>query len=744
MWMQGQELNSFFPQSHLNPSYHDPCMLIVIRGIVQGVGFRPAVYRAAISAGISGTVRNDGSFVTIDTDDGDRLLEELLSNVPPLARIDSIERIECEYTGPRGFTIIQSEGIGSGASIPTDSAICDKCVDEMFSNGRRHLYPFTTCTDCGPRFTLLKGIPYDRPLTSMDDFPMCPECGYEFSSPDDRRFHHQTIACPNCGPKYRLITRDGTFTDDPIGRLSSILDDGGRAVVKGWGGMHICCTLDHIDELRKWYGRKQKPFAVMVRDMESLRRYGDPTPDEERQLTSPGRPIVLVKKTDSKEMEAASPGLDTVGMFLPYTGMHHILFSQLEHDALVMTSANLPGEPMAVLDEDALRIGVDAWLLHDQPIVNRADDTVLRMNGSRTQYIRRSRGAVPYSLDFPNQKDVVALGAQENLAGCVASCGRLWPTQYIGNGEKIGVPEYLEEAIRTQIGFVGCEPSAIAIDLHPGYANRRLAKTLSQEYGAEIVEIQHHWAHAASLMVDNEVDDCVALTLDGTGHGNDGTAWGGEVLSADFHSYKRVAHLQPIPLLGSDKALYDLRRLCFAIDTINGVENLDFNAMETNILTKLMGSSVMCSSMGRVLDALAYRLGVCSTRTYDGEPAMKLESLLSRGKLIEGYEARSIDGTIQTAELFARIGHNDRKEDVAYSIVHGILDEMISLAVQETDSSGRGCIGLTGGVSYNGTIAGMFEDLVGRYDHNHILHTRVPNGDGGISIGQAAIALEKI
>ena len=601
-------------------------MRIRIDGTVQGVGFRPAVYRAATRAGASGTVWNDGSSVVIDTDRGDELLRELMSDLPPLADVRSVEREDSEYTGGTGFSIVPSSGHGSGASIPADSAVCDRCVNEIFSPGRRHLYPFTTCTDCGPRFTLLKGMPYDRPLTSMDAFPLCPECSKEFSDPSDRRFHHQTVCCPVCGPRYRLERQDGTLVDgDPIETLAGMLDDGCRAVVKGWGGMHICCNLDVVSVMRDWYGRRNKPFAVMARDMDAVRRYADPTPAEEAQLLSPNRPIVLVSKKESEVTELASPGLDNIGMFLPYTGMHHILFSHLKHDALVMTSANIPGEPMVTDDERAKELNADVYLLHNQPILNRADDTVLRMHGDRTQYLRRSRGSIPFGLDIGMRGDAVAVGAQENLTGSVASKGTIWPTQYIGNGEKIGVPEYLEEAVRTQMRFVGCEPEVVAMDLHPGYSNRRFAKALAEECGAETVEVQHHWAHAASLMADNRIDGCVALALDGTGHGDDGMAWGGEVLASDYEGYERVAHLEYIPLLGSERALYDLRRLKFAIDAMNGTENHDFPDRDAAVLSKLMGRSVRSSSMGRVLDALAFTLGVCRERTYDGEPAMRLE-----------------------------------------------------------------------------------------------------------------------
>ena len=720
-------------------------MEIVISGIVQGVGFRPAVFRSACRVGASGTVMNNGSDVVIYTDLGDALLDDLLTNLPPLSRIDRIVRTEKQYTGPDGFSIIPSGSEGHGASIPADTCVCDRCVEEMFSPGRRSGYPFTTCTDCGARYTLLMGMPYDRPLTSMVGFPTCPECQMEYTDPMDRRFHHQTVCCPACGPSYRLVLKDGTTTyDDPMDRLADMIDRGSIAVIKGWGGMHICCRFDDIARMREWYGRQFKPFAIMARDIDTIRRYAEPTEDEERMLLSPQRPIVLVRKRPSDLTECASPGLDNIGMFLPYTGMHHILFSRLGCDALVMTSANLPGEPMVIDDDAVMELGADAYLLHNQEILNRADDTVMRMFGDRTQYIRRSRGAIPFSIDVGLKGDVVALGAQENLAGCIASDGRLWPTQYIGNGEKIGVPEYLEEAVRRQMHFIGCDPEVIAIDLHPGYANRRFAKALAQEHDAEVIEVQHHWAHAASLMTDNNVDSAVVLTLDGTGHGDDGTAWGGEVLGTDFHGYRRSAHLQYIPLLGAEKALYDLRRLNFAIDCMNGDENHDFNDGEANIMRKLMDRSVSSSSFGRLLDALAYRLGVCSKRTYDGEPAMRLESLLNRGRLIEGYEVRRVGDTVMSTEVFSRIDPKDDPADVAYSIVHNVLGELVASAIEEADRMGTDNIGVSGGVSYNSSITQITMDMVISSDHHSILHNNVPNGDGGISIGQAAIALRRV
>ena len=721
-------------------------MRLIVRGTVQGVGFRPAVYRTATALGLRGTVCNHGSHVTIDIDDADAFLERFYDELPPLARIESVEKQEHEIPADvKGFSIIESDaGIRDGFSIPTDTAICARCKDDLLS-GRRKGYAFTSCTDCGPRFTLLRSLPYDRARTAMDAFPACPSCGREYTDPQDRRFHHQTICCPQCGPSYRLVDNAGNpIPGEPIRTFAGLLRQGRIGIAKSWGGMHICCTLSETAHMREWYGRKQKPFAVMVRDLWAARKYCEPTPEEEGQLTSPFRPIVLVKKRDSELTELISPGLDNIGIFLPYTGMQELLFDCLGEDALIMTSANVPGEPMILSDEDIMTLGADCYLLHNQEIVNRADDSVLRLHGSDVFYIRKSRGAVPSFLEVPMKGSAVAVGAQENLAGAVAVNGRIYPTQHIGNGEGIGVPEYLEQAVRFQMSLVGCEPQVVAEDLHPAYLNRRFASSLAEEYDADLMDIQHHWAHAASLMVDRNLPRVTALAVDGTGHGDDGMAWGGEVLSCDYTSYKRLAHLEYIPLLGGQKALTDLRRLRFAIDEMNGDPNATtFSDKEAEVLRKLMGRSVMTSSFGRILDALSFSLGVCDTRTYDGEPAMKLEPLLAKGRLVPGFETYTENGIIRTTHLFQRLGSCD-KADAAYSVVYNILSEMVCSAVADAQSKGEDYIGITGGVSYDTPMVRMAEELASRHGMKLQCHNSVPNGDGGISTGQAAIALHRL
>ncbi len=716
-------------------------MRIIIEGTVQGVGFRPMVQRVACSLGLRGRVWNDGSKVMIDVDDADALIDGMRRELPPLAVIERIEVQDSPAPDCDSFSIVHSANRSRGVSIPTDTAVCDECLKEMRSEGRRKGYAFTTCTNCGARFTLLSSLPYDRDNTAMRGFPMCDSCRHEYTDMTDRRFHHQTVCCPDCGPRYRILDRDGKEIDgDPIPTFAGYMDSGKIGIAKSWGGMHICTVLENIDRLREWYGRKEKPFAVMVRDIDTAERYVDLTRKERELLTSPNRPIVLVDKRSEEICRGLAPGLDNIGIFLPYTGMQHILFDCLEHDALIMTSANLPGEPMVLDDRDIMSLGADVYLLHDQEIINRADDSVVRAYGDVQQIIRKSRGYIPSYITIPSKHSVVGVGAQENLTATVASGGRMYTTQHIGNGESLGVVEYLESATDSFIDLLGCRPEVIAMDLHPGYANRRYAKALSERFGADLIEIQHHWAHAASLMAEHDVDDAVVIAVDGTGHGDDGQAWGGEVLHTTYHGYDRLAHLEYIPLIGSERALHDIRRLKFAIDGINGVDTGIVPEKEAEIMRKIARNSIGSSSLGRILDALSYWLGVCDERTYDGEPAMRMEPLLRRGRRIEGFDTYTESGVIRTAHLFKDVPKDARKEDVAYSIVDSIVREMVDVACDDAQSRGIDTIGITGGVSYNGPITRMFEDAVRMRGLRPILHSRVPNGDGGISVGQAVIA----
>ena len=719
-------------------------MRFTVTGTVQGVGFRPTVYRLATVLGINGTVRNDGADVIIDTDSDESFIETLKGSLPPLARIESCRTENIPLPKDvKGFSIVESGHGNHGVGIPADTAICPACLKEMRSDGRRSGYAFTTCTECGARFTLMRAMPYDRQRTAMSTYPRCPDCNREYIDPEDRRFHHQTVCCPTCGPSYRLVDSEGNaIAGDPIRKFAELLDEGRIGVAKSWGGMHICATIDNLGRMREWYGRKQKPFAIMVRDEATVLKYSDPTDEELERILSPQRPIVLVKKKDTMP-DIASPGLDTVGIFLPYTGMQHLLFDHLRSDAAIMTSANVPGEPMIVDDEGVMEMGADIYLLHNQEITNRADDSVIKVFDDRTYFLRKSRGHIPSYLDIPLKGNAVAVGPQENLTASVAVNGRIFTTQHIGNGESFGVVDYLEEATDSLIDMTGCIPSVIAMDLHPGYSNRKYARSLAERFDAECVEVQHHWAHCASVMVDSGVYEMGCLALDGTGHGTDGNAWGGEAMYADLDGFDRLAHLQYIPLLGGEKALYDIRRLRFAIDTMNGSDTPYVSDTEANVFGKMMSRSTMTSSFGRLLDALAYTLGICTERTYDGEPAMKMEPLLRRGEVIEGFDTDIVNGEILTAPLFLNI-KDQRKEDIAVSIVDSVISKMVETVADAASRRGVHEISITGGVSYNVPVSQIFRRHVEDLGFTPIFHDRVPNGDGGVSVGQTAIALKRI
>jgi hydrogenase maturation protein HypF len=707
------------------------------------------VYRVATKLGMHGYVQNNGSNVVIEVDgDADRFVSELRNALPPLARLDSVEISPGLPTGAlknMPFHIVKSSSGQKGVGIPNDTAVCDKCRKEMFDpTGRRHLYPFTNCTDCGARFSIISDLPYDRELTSMSKFPMCPDCREEYEDPEARRFHHQTISCPVCGPKFRLLDGDGKAIEgEPISAFASMLEQGLIGVAKGWGGMHLCCTLATLPRMRQWYRRREKPFAIMVRDMDAVRKFAVPDRHEEELLTSTHRPIVLVPKIDSDVTEMVAPGLGNIGMFLPYTEMQHILFNRLRDDALVMTSANVPGEPMVLRDEDALALGAECYLFHDREIVNRCDDSVVRSFENSIFYIRKSRGHIPVAIEFPIEGTAIGLGAQESIAGALATGKKLYATQYIGDASSAGVLEFLESALAYQKRLLGVDGvDAIGIDLHPGYSTRRLGKRLAEESGVKLVEVQHHWAHASALMVDRRIDEAVVLTLDGTGYGEDGNAWGGEVLRSRFDSYSRVGHLQEIPLLGGEKAVYDVKRLVFAIRETLGQDGGYYTDVDSALLRKMMTKSPKTTSMGRMMDALSCYLGICQYRSYDGEPAMKLERYLERGEPTVELAAEVKNGVVQTVSLFAQLFESKgRKEDLAISFVKAMLESLVDIACLEADAKGLGSIGLTGGVSYNATVCRLTKEIALSKGFELLLPVHVPNGDGCISTGQCAVAL---
>ncbi|MDI6707899.1 MAG: carbamoyltransferase HypF [Candidatus Thermoplasmatota archaeon] len=731
-------------------------MKIIVSGVVQGVGFRPTVYRVAKGLNLRGYVLNKGSEVEICIDrDLDKFLNSLNKSLPPVARIENIKIEHASTRAFNDFLILDSEDGARTSATPVDTAICKDCLKELFDESdRRYLYPFTNCTNCGERFSAIKNIPYDRERTSMHEFKLCKECRKEYKDPAKRRFHAQAISCPTCGPKYTFYEgKNNSASENAIERFAECIDEGAIGVVKSWGGMHLCCRAEEIKKFRKWYRREQKPFAVMVRNIDTAKKYAIINRYEEELMTSPQTPILIVRSCNAHNdvLEGVAPGLGNIGIYLPYTALHHVLFHYLNSDAVIMTSANIPDEPMIIRNEDAFSLNADCYLLHNRAIINRADDTVIKPYGKSFFFIRKSRGFIPNVIKVPYKENIVGVGAERDVTSTLSTNGNLYSSQYIGNSRYYGTIEFLEQSINWLVRLCNLKNiDGVGIDLHPRYNTRNVGKLLAERYNAELLEIQHHWAHACSLMLENQLDSIVALTLDGAGYGSDGTIWGGEVLISYFDSFKRVASLEQIPLIGGDAAAKDPRRIVFAIFDKLGKE-LYFHGKDAEILRKLSSKSPVTSSFGRILDALSCYLGICESRTYEGEPAMKLEKYLDVGKPKYNFKAELKNNTVITTELFRQLSYyakeslaDNKKADLAYSFVKSLVEALASIAVEKAYENNIECIGLTGGVSYNIPITELCRKFVEKKSLKFVTHSTVPNGDGGISIGQNVIAGYKI
>lgn len=721
-------------------------MKIIFKGIVQGVGFRPTIYRVAKEMGLNGYVLNKGSEVEVVIDgDPNEFVKKLKENLPITARITKVT-IKEDNRHFEGFRILKSKSGERYSPIPVDGGICDDCLHELFDpNNRRYLYPFTNCTVCGARFSLIQDLPYDRERTSMREFKLCEDCTSEYTDPMDKRYHAQTISCPKCGPSYRLYDKEQKEIDDPIKRFAEYIDKGAIGVIKSWGGMHLCCKLDKIEEFREWYKRPQKPFAVMVKDIAVAEKYVEITEDERKLLLSNRKPIVLAHK---KNCEQVSPGLSTIGIYLPYTGLHHLLFSYMDTDALIMTSANIPGEPMLIDNKDVFSLEADVYLLHNRLIPNRIDDSVIKVWKRKTFFIRKSRGYVPDPTKINYKKSILSVGAEENVCGAISNNGTLYGTQYIGNTRYYPTLEFLERSLRHMMKLTGVKTlDGIGMDLHPLYNTRKIAEKFAEEHHARITEIQHHWAHAVSLLLDNKLKEGAVITIDGAGYGTDNTIWGGEVLYATYDNFERLGHLEYIPLIGGDRAIKDPRRLVFAIFKKLGKEKY-FHDSKADILSKLIKKSPKTSSLGRILDALSCYLGICTEQTYEGEPAIKLEKYLENGNPEYKFDTEVKNGVIGTIEIFEQIEEHVKpslsekeKADLIYSAVKTIVDKLTEIAM---DNAVGKKVGITGGVSYNIPIIEMVEKRLKKEEFELITHNNIPNGDGGISIGQNVIVGELV
>ena len=751
---------------------------IQVCGIVQGVGFRPFIYSLARRHSLKGLVLNNTSGVLIDVEgDADAIeqfIEEIEREAPPLALVESIETgYDFDPTHYEDFRIVESADAGAGeVPVSADVATCADCLREMLDpEDRRYRYPFINCTNCGPRFTIVEATPYDRARTTMRDFEMCGECRAEYENPLDRRFHAEPIACWTCGPRLRLTDARGHVAEfdetdgtDIIGHVRRLLLSGKIVAVKGVGGYHLACdALDAaaVERLRGRKYREDKPFALMAASVEVVRRHCVVSEAEETLLLSAHRPVVLLaRKRDSNLPAAIAPGVDTLGFMLPYTPLHNLLLEDLDRP-LVMTSGNVSDEPICYEDGDAsarLHSIADYLLLHDRRIHMRTDDSVTRVHEGREMVLRRSRGyaPAPVSVAFNFGREILACGAELKNTFCLARDRHAFVSHHIGDLENLETLRSYEQGIEHFKRLFQLRPRVVAHDLHPEYLSTKYALSLDEEF--ERVGVQHHHAHVASCMTDNCIEgEVIGVAMDGLGFGTDGRMWGGEFFVADFVEAERVAHLDYVPMPGGARAVREPWRMAavylhrtFGDDFLNldlpFVRKLDRRAWAAlRGMAKSGTNSPETSSMGRLFDAVAGLLCLRSAVNYEGQAAIELETTADRACEL-GYEFGFEEGVgVIKAEGVVRAAAEDLLEGLAPATVsakfhQGVAALIASVACRVRDERRLNRVVLSGGVFQNMLLLGRARRALVRDGFEVFTHRRVPTNDGGISLGQAAIA----
>ncbi len=749
---------------------------ITITGIVQGVGFRPFVYRTALKLGLNGYVRNmsdAGVDILLEGSESavTAFLRDLQEQKPQQSQIHSIKK--AVLTGKNefsNFTIYQSsqQAEQSGSVIPPDIATCNDCLVELRDpKDQRFEYFFITCTNCGPRFTIIERLPYDRENTTMKEFSLCEFCGKEYVDPANRRFHAQTVACPNCGPKAYLTTSKGEFVkvSDPVREAGKLLAEGNIVAVKGYGGFHIAASVTKekpLADLRDSKHRRNKPFAVMARNIAAVKSFAEMNIKEEQLLSSSARPIVLLNKNPHYTLsELVAPHLHNIGVMLPYSAMHYMLFDQVDDEAFVMTSANPTNQPIINDNNEALKTmnkTVDYFLFHNRKIAQRCDDSVLRVHNSRKVFVRRSRGYAPAPILIKRKAKncVLALGGELNNTSCILNGDKAFLSQHIGDVENLETRKFLQDATQHLKYLTNTNIDVVACDLHPKFTTTSLAKEIAQSNNCNLIQVQHHHAHIAAIMAEHDISEMLGIACDGYGYGIDGKAWGGELLLSSYGSkdFTRLGHLEAQPLLGGDIATkYPLR---IAAGILNKKINIDSWVIENSvnlphgeveahiILNQLKKNNSMpeTTSLGRVLDAASAILGVCFERTYEGEAAMKLESIAIKGKDVLALSPIISGNVLNTSELLLEVFENRAKfsnADLAYS-VHSYLGKgLASLAIQKALEQNLRVVGFSGGTAVNILLAQIMRKTVESAGLEFVVHESIPPGDGGVSFGQAIV-----
>lgn len=765
---------------------------IEITGIVQGVGFRPFVYNLASSMGINGFVLNNSRGVTIEAEgkEIDQFINDLQNSAPPLARIEEIRTAELHPIGYRGFEIKESRSEeGLSTLISPDISICKDCFKELFDpSDRRYLYPFINCTNCGPRYSIILDIPYDRPETTMSSFTMCKECNDEYHDPTDRRFHAQPNACPECGPQLQFTVHSSQFTvedkKNPLKATISLLKKGAIAAIKGLGGFHLACDARNdraVKRLRESKRRNNKPFAIMVPDIKTIKQFCEISKDEEELIASPMRPIVLLKKkTNSSISDFVAPQNKYLGVMLPYTPLHYLLFyyplnSRLStlHShfaALVMTSGNLSEEPIVINNEEALsRLSpiADAFLLHNRGIYMRVDDSVVRRQtfGGRSHVIniRRGRGYTPSPIDLGvDLPQVFAAGGELKTTFCFTKGRHAILSQHIGDMENKEAHDFYKETFKNLRKTFKVEPEIIAHDLHPNYWSTRFAGELQKSLSipsSSLIPVQHHHAHIVSCMAEHGLKGkVIGIAFDGTGYGTDGKVWGGEFLIADSNDFERYAHLDYIPMPGGEKAIREPYRMALSYlystfgDEMHKLYPSFFERFEQKEMRSLISmikegiNSPLTSSCGRLFDAVSSLLGVSDRITFEGEAAIELEMVTSKtASSMYSFEVQEshpylINVKPMIIAIVEAMNNKEAVSDISGKFMNTLIEIVANISMKVREENGIEKVVLSGGCFQNRLLLKGAYSRLENEEFTVFTNSAVPPNDGGISLGQALIA----
>ncbi|TLH57783.1 carbamoyltransferase HypF [Mycolicibacterium aubagnense] len=753
-------------------------MRICAHGVVQGVGFRPFVYTTAAALGLSGSVRNDSSGAIIEIEGDTSAIREFLDRLqhhpPPLAVIESVQTQDIPVCGGTGFAITDTSHSAGGRTLASpDVAMCDECAAEQRDPAnRRYRHPFVNCTNCGPRFTIIASLPYDRAATTMANFPMCPDCAREYADPADRRFHAQPVCCPECGPTLTFRDHSGETVVGEAGLslARKLLRDGGILAVKGIGGYHLACDAGNaaaVQTLRRRKHRGDKPFAVMVADLASARGIAEVDESAAQLLSGIQRPIVLLaRRSDTAISDLIAPHNPDIGVMLAYTPLHALLFGlpgdEPGPSVLVMTSGNLGGEPICFTDDDAtdrLARLTDGWLLHNRSILVPCDDSVVRMIGQDEMPIRRSRGYAPLPVALPVPvAPTLAVGADLKNTLAVAEGKYAWLSQHIGDMDDLATLSAFDAAERHLQELTGVAPENLVADAHPGYRSTAWARRNAD--GRPVRTVQHHHAHIAAVMAENGLDgnsQVIGFAFDGTGYGPDGAIWGGEVLVADYKGYQRAAQLRYVPLAGGDVSVERPYRMALAHLWAAGLPwSADLPPVrhcpddERGVLAHQLQTGLGCvptSSMGRLFDAVSALAGVRQTAGYEAQAAIELEGIsrgIDCGAVTYAFDIVADDPALVDPAPVLRAVIDDQRAAVPPGVIgarfhQAVADLVVRLAELESEAAGIRVVALSGGVFQNALLLRLTLSGLRAKGFEVITHRQVPPNDGGIALGQLLV-----